>query len=75
LTGWASSKREENLVLTSLSVITTKPYATSHTTLDTDDDMQKEVVNVALAIANAVTAIRAGKFEEPDVNLEAPRAK
>jgi hypothetical protein len=35
----------------------------------------EEVVNVALAIANAVTAIRAGKFEEPDVNLEAPRAK
>jgi hypothetical protein len=33
------------------------------------------VVNVALAVANAVTAIRAGKLEEPDANLEAPRSK
>ncbi|MFM0259788.1 flavodoxin family protein [Paraburkholderia sediminicola] len=52
-----------------------EPYATSHATLDADDDMQKEVVNVALAVANAVTAIRAGKLEEPDANLEAPRSK
>jgi hypothetical protein len=37
--------------------------------------MQKELVSVALAVANAVTAIRAGKLEEPDANLEAPRAK
>ncbi|WP_267939542.1 hypothetical protein [Paraburkholderia sp. HD33-4] len=39
------------------------------------DDMQKEVVNVALAVANAVTAIRAGKLEEPDAKLKTPRAK
>jgi hypothetical protein len=51
-----------------------EPYATRHATLDTDD-VQKEVVNVALAVVKAVTAIRAGKLEEPDANLEAPRAK
>ncbi|WP_429251917.1 flavodoxin family protein [Paraburkholderia sp. GAS333] len=52
-----------------------EPYATSHATLDADDDMQKEVVNVALAVANAVAAIRAGKLEEPDAKLKTPRAK
>jgi len=52
-----------------------EPYATSHPTLDADGDMQKEVVNVAFAVANAVTAIRAGKLQEPDADLDAPRAK
>ncbi|EIM93871.1 NADPH-dependent FMN reductase [Paraburkholderia hospita] len=52
-----------------------EPYATSHAALDADDDMQKEGVNVALAVANVVSAIRAGKLEEPDVDLKAPRAK
>jgi multimeric flavodoxin WrbA len=50
-------------------------YATSHATLDEDYAMQKEVVNVAVAIANAVTAIRAGNLREPDENLVPPRPK
>ncbi|WP_318248439.1 flavodoxin family protein [Paraburkholderia sp. XV] len=52
-----------------------EPYATSHVTLDADEDMQKEVVNVALAVANAVTAIRAGRLKSRDANLGTPRAK
>ncbi|QGZ67098.1 flavodoxin family protein [Paraburkholderia acidisoli] len=51
-----------------------EPYATSHTTLDNDDDMQREVVNVAKAVAACVTQLRRG-HEAPDAALEAVRAK
>lgn len=51
-----------------------EPYATSHATLDRDEDMQKEVVNVAEAVATCVEQIRKGQ-KEPDEKLEAVRAK
>nr|WKF61238.1 hypothetical protein HUO10_005769 [Paraburkholderia busanensis] len=51
-----------------------EPYATSHDTLDHDDAMQREVVNVAEAVANCIEQIRGG-HKEPDENLELVRAK
>jgi hypothetical protein len=51
-----------------------EPYATSHATLDRDEDMQKEGVNVAEAVAICVEEIRKGR-KEPDDSLEPVRAK
>nr|WP_174772261.1 flavodoxin family protein [Paraburkholderia sp. SG-MS1] len=51
-----------------------EPYATSHATLDRDVEMQKEVANVAEAVAICVAQIREGR-QEPDQCLEPARAK
>ena len=52
-----------------------EPYATSHDTLDADKNVQAEVRNVALAVGNAVQALRAGTLSQPDKGLERPRPK
>ncbi|CAM2159018.1 NADPH-dependent FMN reductase-like domain-containing protein (plasmid) [Pararobbsia alpina] len=52
-----------------------EPYATSHDTLDQDKAVQAEVVNVAHAVRNAVTAIRQERLKEPDSGLDTPRMK
>ena len=52
-----------------------EPYATSHETLDADKAVQAEVRNVASAVANAVTALRAGTLSECDKGLPRPRPK
>jgi hypothetical protein len=52
-----------------------EPYATSHDMLDKDKAVQAEVRNVAGAVANAVTALRAGILSEPDKHLVRPRPK
>lgn len=51
-----------------------KPYATSHAELDSDTALQKEVANVAEAVAANVERLRAGHMP-PDATLETPRAK
>lgn len=51
-----------------------EPYATSHEALDADGAFQEEVRNAARALANEVTAIRAGR-SEPDDALSDPRPK
>ncbi|OLL27614.1 NADPH-dependent FMN reductase [Burkholderia sp. SRS-W-2-2016] len=51
-----------------------EPYATSHETFDRDEDMQREVANVAEAVANCVEQVRDGR-KEPDTELHAPRPK
>ena len=52
-----------------------EPYATSHETLDADQNVQAEVRNVASAVGNAVKALRDGTLAQPDKNLERPRPK
>ena len=52
-----------------------EPYATSHDTLDADKAVQKEIRNVAAAVANAVKAVRAGTLSQPDKDLKRPRPK
>ena len=52
-----------------------EPYATSHETLDRDQDVQEEVRNVARAVATAVSDLRAGTLAQPDAKLERPRPK
>ena len=52
-----------------------EPYATSHDTLDADQNVQAEVRNVANAVGNAVKALRAGTLAQPDKKLERPRPK
>ena len=52
-----------------------EPYATSHETLDADRSVQLEVANVALAVAHAVQALRAGTLSMPDKDLSQPRPK
>ena len=52
-----------------------EPYATSHDTLDADKNVQAEVRNVALAVGNAVNALRTGTLSQPDKALERPRPK
>ena len=52
-----------------------EPYATSHGTLDKDIAVQAEVRNVASAVANAVTALRAGSLSQPNRGLVKPRPK
>jgi len=51
-----------------------EPYATSHAALDRDGDVQREVANVARALAETVRRVRAGRTN-PDEHLETPRAK
>jgi hypothetical protein len=52
-----------------------EPYATSHETLDADSAVQDEVRNVARAVAEAVTQLRAGTLSRPGADLQAPRTK
>lgn len=52
-----------------------KPYATSHEDLDDDPAIFKEVQNIAKAVLNAATQIRAGKLVPPDKDLEPARKK
>ena len=52
-----------------------EPYATSHETLDADEPIQAEVRNVALAVAEAVTALRADSLRQPGQQLKHPRPK
>jgi multimeric flavodoxin WrbA len=52
-----------------------EPYATSHAALDRDTAVQEEVRNVARAVINAVTEIRAGRLKAPDDAIESPRPK
>jgi len=52
-----------------------EPYATSHDVLDEDAPFQEEVRNVARAVGNAITALRAGRLAPPDSTLKRPRPK
>ena len=52
-----------------------KPYATSHSELDQDVDVQKEVANAAETLRQAVMAARAGKIANPGADLADPRQK
>jgi multimeric flavodoxin WrbA len=52
-----------------------EPYATSHAALDHDVAIQKEVVNAAETLAQAVHAARAGKLPIPGRDLRDPRKK
>jgi multimeric flavodoxin WrbA len=51
-----------------------EPYATSHAALDGDEPFQIEVRNAARALADAITAKRAGQLMEPPRKPE-PRPK
>lgn len=50
-------------------------YAESHEVLDKDELVQKEVRNIAKAVANAVLKIREGILKQPDNNVEPVRRK
>ena len=52
-----------------------EPYATSHQALDRDVAVQEEVRNVARAVVEAVSELRAGRLQQPDRRLEPPRPK
>ncbi|TPL40201.1 flavodoxin family protein [Mesorhizobium sp. B2-4-6] len=52
-----------------------KPYAKSHDELDADKDIQAEVINAALALAEAVGKRRAGDFPTIGARFEDPRQK
>jgi multimeric flavodoxin WrbA len=52
-----------------------EPYATSHQALDDDQAFQKEVVNAARALGNAVLLHRAGRYESPGTGLVDPEPK
>ncbi len=52
-----------------------EPYATSHNTLDADENVQEEVRNVARSVANAVVKLRASQLTPPDAALQSPRPK
>jgi len=52
-----------------------EPYATSHEALDRDQAVQEEVRNVAQALAEAVSELRAGRLSAPGADLAAPRPK
>ena len=52
-----------------------QPYATSHDALDEDVAIVKEVRNVARAISEAVSDLRAGTLSIPDAQLTPPRLK
>jgi multimeric flavodoxin WrbA len=51
------------------------PYANSHEALDRDLDFQEEVRNVARAVCNGVTELRAGRLSKPERRLRSPRPK
>ena len=50
-------------------------YAESHAAFDCDTAFQEEVRNVARAVSNAVTQLRAGSLSQPDRALKRPRPK
>jgi multimeric flavodoxin WrbA len=52
-----------------------KPYATSHTELDADTDIQEEVRNAARTLLEAVRSKLAGTFLTAGENLRPPRQK
>ena len=52
-----------------------QPYATSHAALDADVALQEEVRNVARAVVEAVSRLRAGRLSRPDSDLSRPRPK
>lgn len=52
-----------------------RPYAGSHAELDKDAGVQREVENVAAAVAQAVRQLRAGALQPPDRGLIPPRRK
>jgi multimeric flavodoxin WrbA len=52
-----------------------EPYATSHAALDRDEAVQEEVRNAARSLVNTVRLLRGGRYEQPDVQLIAPRPK
>jgi hypothetical protein len=52
-----------------------EPYATSHQSLDNDVAFQKDVLNAARALGNAVLLHRAGRYETPDAGLIDPEPK
>jgi len=52
-----------------------QPYATSHDMLDDDGAVSDEVRNVARAISEAVSELRAGRLSVPDAKLTPPRMK
>jgi multimeric flavodoxin WrbA len=52
-----------------------EPYATSHDDLDRDTDLQAEVRNGALALAETVRQIRSGQYRRPDAELPRTREK
>lgn len=52
-----------------------EPYATSHQTLDADENVQKEMQNVAHSVVHAVQELRAGRLSQPDAGLQRPRPK
>ena len=51
------------------------PYATSHEALDQDTAVQDETRNVALAVAQAVVELRAGRLQAVQPQLKRPRPK
>ncbi len=52
-----------------------EPYATSHEALDRDTAVQAEAHNVALAVAQAVVELRAGRLQAVQPKLPRPRPK
>jgi multimeric flavodoxin WrbA len=50
-------------------------YASSHEALDEDDTFQKEVINAAHALGNAVKLAREGRLANPDEGLVDPKPK
>ena len=52
-----------------------EPYYNSHDALDRDTDLQKEVQNVAVAVAAAVQLSRKGTLSTPDAKVVWPRPK
>ena len=52
-----------------------QPYYSSHDALDEDKAVQQEARNVALAVASAVKALRAGLLSQPDKHVRWPRPK
>jgi multimeric flavodoxin WrbA len=52
-----------------------EPYATSHDALDRDTVLFEEAANVARALAQAVSDLRAGRLSRPDAALGNPRPK
>jgi multimeric flavodoxin WrbA len=52
-----------------------EPYATSHDTLDKDENVQEETRNVARAVARVTAALRQGKLAGAFTELPRPRPK
>jgi multimeric flavodoxin WrbA len=52
-----------------------EPYANSHEALDRDDAVQEETRNVARALSQAVTALRAGRLQAVQPVVSRPRPK